>query len=208
MLTVPEVAYFDFNVDWRWEDGWLSAWKSMGRGAAPRGTMTHAAEVAIADTFAAQAKVFAANNNALDATFDSSDAAQQLAQVAMLIEAGIPSQTYVVTLGGFDTHGSEDATQPTLFGQLDAALGEFFTAIGAGPRAKDVFVYATSEFGRQQTANGSAGLRPRPGRRRHPRRRRCSTAGCTARRRRRRRRPGSTTRSCRRSTSAASTRRS
>ncbi len=157
VLTVPQVAYFDFNVDWRWEDGWLSAWKAMGRGAAPRGTMTHAAEVAITDTFAAQAKIFAANNNTLDATFDSSDAAQQLAQVAMLIEAGIPSQTYVVTLGGFDTHGSEDSMQPTLFGQLDAALGEFFSAIDAGPRAKDVFVYATSEFGRQQTANGSAG---------------------------------------------------
>jgi len=28
---------------------------------------------------------------------------------------------------------------------------------GLGPRANDVFVYATNEFGRQQTANGSAG---------------------------------------------------
>lgn len=157
VLTVPQVAYFDFNVNWQWQDGWLSAWKSMGRGAAHQGTMTHAAEVAISDTFAAQKKVFAANDNAVDAGFDSSDAAQQLAQVAMLIDAGIPSQTYVVTLGGFDTHGDEDTAQPTLFGQLDAALSEFFSAIDTGPRANDVFVYATSEFGRQQTANGSAG---------------------------------------------------
>ena len=75
----------------------------------------------------------------------------------MLVNAGIPSQTYVVTLGGFDTHGDEADTQATLFGQLDAALGQFFGVVGAGPRANDVFVYATSEFGRQQTANGSAG---------------------------------------------------
>jgi uncharacterized protein (DUF1501 family) len=157
VLAVPSVAYFDFNVDWRWQDGWLSAWRAMGRGGAPQRTMTHSSEVAIADTFAAQSKVFAASDNAVAAGFASTDVGQQLAQVAMLIDAGIPSQTYVVTLGGFDTHGDEDTAQPALFGQLDAALGSFFTAVGAGPRSKDVFVYATSEFGRQQTANGSAG---------------------------------------------------
>ena len=157
VLSVPQVAYFDFNVDWRWQDGWLRAWRQMGGGGATRGTMTRSSEVAIADTFAAQAKVFAASDAALAAGFGSTDLGQQLAQVAMLINAGIPSQTYVVTLGGFDTHGDEDTAQTGLYGQLDAAIGQFFAAVGAGPRAKDVFVYATSEFGRQQTANGSSG---------------------------------------------------
>ncbi len=157
VLTVPEVAYFNFNVDWQWQDGWLAAWKAMGRGGGARGTALRSSEVAIADTFAAQSRVFAASNTAMAAQFDSSDLSQQLAQVAMLISAGIPSQTYVVTLGGFDTHGNEDGTQPDLFAELDAALSEFFAVVGAGPRASDVFVYATSEFGRQQTANGSAG---------------------------------------------------
>jgi uncharacterized protein (DUF1501 family) len=157
VLTVPSVAYFDFNVDWRWQDGWLPAWQSMGRRGAARGTMTRSSELAVADTFTAQSKVFAASDAAVAAEFDSSDVGQQLAQVALLVDAGIPSQTYVVTLGGFDTHGDEDSAQPTLFGQLDAALGQFFDVVGAGPRANDVFVYATSEFGRQQTANGSAG---------------------------------------------------
>jgi uncharacterized protein (DUF1501 family) len=157
VLTVPQVQYFDFNVDWQWEEGWLPAWRSMGREGAARGTMTRSSELAVTDMFTAQSKVFAANNTTVAGTFDSSDVAQQLAQVALLVDAGIPSQTYVVTIGGFDTHGSEDSAQPTLFGQLDAALGEFFDVVGAGPRANDVFVYATSEFGRQQTANGSAG---------------------------------------------------
>jgi uncharacterized protein (DUF1501 family) len=157
VLSVPSVAYFDFNVDWRWEEDWLPAWRTMGGGGAARGTMTRSSELAIADTFVAQAKVFAASDAAVAAGFDNTDVGQQLAQVAMLVDAGIPSQTYVVTLSGFDTHGEEDGTQPALFSQLDAALGQFFDVVGAGPRANDVFVYATSEFGRQQTANGSAG---------------------------------------------------
>ena len=157
VLSVPQVAYFDFNVDWRWEDGWLHAWREMGGGAAPRGTMTRSSELAITDTFVAQGKVFAASNAAVAAGFDNTEVGQQLAQVAMLVDAGIPSQTYVVTLSGFDTHGEEDGAQPALYGQLDAALGQFFNVVGAGSRANDVFVYATSEFGRQQTANGSAG---------------------------------------------------
>jgi len=157
VLTVPSVEYFDFNVDWRWQDNWLSSWRAMGRGGATRRTMTRSSELAIADTFAAQSKVFAASDNAVAAKFDSTDVGKQLAQVALLVDAAIPSQTYVVTLGGFDTHGSEGSAQPTLFGQLDAALGAFFDVVGAGPRKNDVFVYATSEFGRQQTANGSAG---------------------------------------------------
>jgi uncharacterized protein (DUF1501 family) len=157
VLTVPSVEYFDFSVDWRWQDGWLSAWRAMGGGDAAHGTMTRSSEVAIADTFAAQSKVFAASDDAVAAGFDNTDVGQQLAQVALLVDAGIPSQTYVVTIGGFDTHGEEDGTQPTLYGQLDSALGQFFDVVGAGPRANDVFVYATSEFGRQQTANGSAG---------------------------------------------------
>ena len=157
VLSVSQVAYFDFNVDWRWQDGWLPAWQAMGGGGAARGTMTRSSELAIADTFAAQSKVFAASDSSIAARFDSTDLSQQLAQVAMLVNAGIPSQTYVVTLSGFDTHGNESGAQPTLFGQLDTALGQFFDVVGAGTRAGDVFVYATSEFGRQQTANGSAG---------------------------------------------------
>ena len=71
VLSVPQVQYFDFNVDWRWEDGWLSAWQAMGGGGAARGTMTRSSEIAIADTFTAQSKVFAASDDAVAAKFDS-----------------------------------------------------------------------------------------------------------------------------------------
>jgi uncharacterized protein (DUF1501 family) len=156
VLAVPSVGYFDFNVGWQWEEGWLSAWRAMGRGAKETG-MTHASAGAIADMFTAQRKVFASYSDAISNGLGSSDIGQQLAQVAMMIQAGIPSQSYVITYGGFDTHGGENDAQPTLYGQLDSALEAFFGVLASGPRANDVFVYATSEFGRQQTANGSAG---------------------------------------------------
>jgi uncharacterized protein (DUF1501 family) len=129
----------------------------MGAGGSPTGTMTQAAAQNIADTFAAQSSVFGAENSTWDSSFGTSPVGHQLAQVAMLIEAGIPSQTYVVTLSGFDTHGNEASTQDPLLQQIDAGLQDFFQVINAGSRANDVFVYFTSEFGRQQTANASKG---------------------------------------------------
>jgi len=156
VLTVTDVASFAFDVDWRWLPGFLGPWQSMGSGGSVDGTMLAAAQQNIADTFAAQQTVFQADNTTYNSQF-SSPLGQQMAQAAMLIQAGFASQTYVATFSGFDTHGSEDYQQTDLFTQLDSALGSFFALIDAGPRAGDVFVLVTSEFGRQQTANASAG---------------------------------------------------
>jgi hypothetical protein len=82
----------------------------------------------------------------------------QLAQVAMLIAADLPSQTYLVTTSGYDTHGSQSWTHGDLLSQLDTGLSWFFSIIDGSPRAKDVFVMITSEFGRQVTQNTSGGV--------------------------------------------------
>jgi uncharacterized protein (DUF1501 family) len=157
VLTVPDVADFTFTVGWQWSQGWLAAWKAMGSGGAMTGTTRQSAAKNIADTFTAQSSVLAATNAAWDTSFGTDPLAHQLAQAAMLIEAGIPCQTYVATLSGFDTHGSENGTQSPLLAQIDTALKDFFGVISAGSRANDVFVHMTSEFGRQQTANASGG---------------------------------------------------
>lgn len=157
VLSVPDVGDFDFTVGWQWESGWLSAWQAMGAHGSDTGTTQQAAALSIADTFDAQSTVFAAANSAWDSSFGSAPVGHQLAQAAMLIEAGIPCQTYVVTLTGFDTHGDESDLQSPLLSQIDTGLQDFFNVINAGPRAGDVFVHFTSEFGRQQTANASAG---------------------------------------------------
>ena len=156
VLTVADVASFSFNVDWRWRTGFLGAWQAMGRGGSVSGTMLAAAKQNIADSFATQSVVAAANRPSYNASFSGS-LGRQMAQAAMLISAGFPSQTYVASLSGFDTHGSEAWNQADLLKQLDSALNSFFTIIDSGPRAKDVFVLVTSEFGRQQTANVSGG---------------------------------------------------
>jgi uncharacterized protein (DUF1501 family) len=156
VLAVTDIAYFDFNVNWQWSSGFLSAWRQMGNGGSLSGTKVQAAAQNVADTFRAQAAVKASYNNTYDKKFGPG-LGEQLAQAAMLIEAGLPSQTYVATIGGFDTHGGESYTQGKLLTELDAGLQNFFSTIRSGSRANDVFVLLTSEFGRQQTANASAG---------------------------------------------------
>jgi uncharacterized protein (DUF1501 family) len=157
VLSVPDVPSFDFTVGWQWESDWLAAWQAMGTGGSLTGTAQQAAAQNIANTFTAQSSVLATTNNSWESSFGSTPIGHQLAQVAMMITAGIPCQTYVVTLTGFDTHGNEVSTQDPLLSQIDTALQDFFAAIAAGPRANDVFVHLTSEFGRQETANASAG---------------------------------------------------
>ncbi len=156
VLTVNDVASFAFDVDWHWRPGFLGAWQSMGSGGSLNSTMLAAAQQNIADSFATQSVVSATQSATIAANF-TGNFGRQMANAAMLIQAGFPSQTYVATLGGFDTHGSEAWTQGDLLTQLDGALKAFFGVVGAGSRAHDVFVMVTSEFGRQHTANASAG---------------------------------------------------
>jgi|GEM_PF-833464 len=156
VLTIADVASYAFDVDYRWRSGFLGAWQSMGGGGSVGGSMMAAAAQNIADSFATQAAVAKTSVPAYNSTFGPG-LGRQLAQAAMLIQAGFPSQTYVAAMSGFDTHGSEAWNHADLLKKLDDALRNFFGVINAGPRAKDVFVLVTSEFGRQQTANASAG---------------------------------------------------
>jgi len=156
VLTVADVASYAFDVDYRWRSGFLGAWQTMGGGGSVSGSMMAAASQNIADSFATQAAVAKTSNPAYNANLGPG-VGRQLAQAAMLIQAGFPSQTYVAATSGFDTHGSEAWNHADLLKKLDDALKGFFAIVNAGPRAGDVFVLVTSEFGRQQTANASAG---------------------------------------------------
>src|SRR5207248_7098586 len=51
--------------------------------------------------------------------------AGQLDVVAQLVEAGVPTRAYSVSLGGFDTHADERGTQQRLLTELDTALTPF-----------------------------------------------------------------------------------
>ena len=87
----------------------------------------------------------------------SSSLAGQLATAASLILGNVPCQTYVATLGAWDTHGSEPYNHWDRLTQLDAGLSHFFSLIDGSVRAGDVFVVVQSEFGRQVIQNAGQG---------------------------------------------------
>lgn len=81
----------------------------------------------------------------------------QLQVVAKCILLGAPTRAYSVSLGGFDTHGGEKATQTAQLRTLDQAVTAFRKALAASPRASDVVIMCYSEFGRRVKANASEG---------------------------------------------------
>lgn len=110
----------------------------------------------ITRTYGMSAEITAAANDALP--YSESDRVPfYLAQAALLIKAGVASQTYSYAFGPFDTHGDQLTRQSELFNQLNAGLTAFFSVLAASPRANDVIVVISSEFGRQVTHNASAG---------------------------------------------------
>lgn len=81
----------------------------------------------------------------------------QLDLVGGLVEAGVPTRVYSVSLGGFDTHADERTTQQRLLTELDGALAPFVTRMRGTDRGKQVVVVVYSEFGRRVVANASDG---------------------------------------------------
>ncbi|MFX4272946.1 DUF1501 domain-containing protein [Propionibacteriaceae bacterium Y1685] len=83
--------------------------------------------------------------------------AAQLDLVATMIEMGVPSRVYSVSLGGFDTHSDERGTQQRLLTELDEALVTFQHRISRGASADRVTTMVYSEFGRRVAANAGDG---------------------------------------------------
>ncbi len=85
------------------------------------------------------------------------DLGSQLGIVSRLIKAGVPTQAYAVSLGGFDTHAGEQPTHSRLLGELDSALDTFLTSVAGSPHAGRLVVMIYSEFGRRVVPNASGG---------------------------------------------------
>lgn len=81
----------------------------------------------------------------------------QLDLVAKCVKAGVPTQVYMVSLGGFDTHADERGTQQQLLQKVDDALTPFLQAMRTNVHGKDLVVMMYSEFGRRVAANASEG---------------------------------------------------
>ena len=157
ILQVRDCAAMSFSSDHRYRTGYLSAIEAMAASSSHAPGMLGAAATNHHNVFQAVGRVTAAAKASYNRGTGSS-VEHQLAQVAMLIDAGLPSQTYVVTTGGYDTHGSQAWQHGDLLAKLNAGLSWFFGIVDGTARAKDVFVLITSEFGRQVSPNASGGL--------------------------------------------------
>lgn len=87
--------------------------------------------------------------------------ADQLKQVARLIEGrdilGAARQSFMVTTGGFDTHGGQSGTHSGLLSNVARCVYAFHNTMKALGVENDVALFSMSEFNRVFHGNGSAG---------------------------------------------------
>jgi uncharacterized protein (DUF1501 family) len=83
--------------------------------------------------------------------------ASKLRTVAQLIDAGLGTRVYYVTLDGFDTHSQQADAHTALLGQFSGAVHAFVRDVTEHGHGKRVLVAAFSEFGRRVAENASAG---------------------------------------------------
>jgi len=87
--------------------------------------------------------------------------AQQLQTVARIIGArgalGVTRQVFFVSMGGFDTHSTQNSSQADLLARLSHAIGYFDTTLatlGGVDMRGSVTLFTASDFGRTHTSNG------------------------------------------------------
>ncbi len=105
---------------------------------------------------------YAAGKAKLKATYGSDGFGQQMASVAALIAGGLKTKVYVVSMGGFDTHVSQQTDgktglHPTLLSRLGDGCAQFMYDMVALGEADRVIGLTISEFGRRPAENGSLG---------------------------------------------------
>lgn len=90
-------------------------------------------------------------------SYPESGLAQKLRTVAQLIDAGLQTRVYYVTLDGFDTHSQQAAAHAGLLRQFSDALAAFVGDLDAHGHGDRVATLAFSEFGRRLAENASEG---------------------------------------------------
>lgn len=82
---------------------------------------------------------------------------KQLSIVSRLIKGNLGTRVYMVTLGGFDTHGGQSNTHQELLTEVADSVRALYDDLSAAGRQNDVLTMTISEFGRRPRENGSAG---------------------------------------------------
>ena len=98
-------------------------------------------------------------NITLNTPFPDSDLSDQLQMIAKIIAArqalGMRRQIFFCSVGGFDTHSNELATQSNLLTELSQCMNAFYQATQELNIADRVTLFTASDFGRTFQSNGS-----------------------------------------------------
>ncbi|AWX44870.1 hypothetical protein HME9304_01875 [Flagellimonas maritima] len=83
--------------------------------------------------------------------------ARQLALLARLIKGNLGTKVYMISMGGFDTHGNQPLVHERLMSNLSIAINNFYEDIAFTNQDEQVLSMTFSEFGRRIFENGSTG---------------------------------------------------
>ncbi len=99
--------------------------------------------------------VIDAPNNGV--SYEANTFAQQLKIVARLINGGLPTNIYILSLPGFDTHIQQLTAHQQLWSTISRGVKAFLDDVAASGHGDRVVCMTYSEFGRRVNENGSAG---------------------------------------------------
>lgn len=83
--------------------------------------------------------------------------ARQLALLARLIKGNLGTKVYMISMGGFDTHGNQPLAHERLMSNLSVAVNNFYEDLAFTQQDNKVLSMTFSEFGRRIFENGSNG---------------------------------------------------
>ncbi|WP_394747608.1 DUF1501 domain-containing protein [Spongiimicrobium salis] len=83
--------------------------------------------------------------------------ARQLALLARLIKGNLGTKVYMISMGGFDTHGNQPLAHQRLMTNLSIAINNFYEDLAFTQQDDKVLSMTFSEFGRRIFENGSNG---------------------------------------------------
>lgn len=83
--------------------------------------------------------------------------AKQMALLARLIKGNLGTKVYMISMGGFDTHGNQPIAHERLMSNLSVAIDNFYDDIAFTQQDDKVLSMTFSEFGRRIFENGSNG---------------------------------------------------
>ena len=83
--------------------------------------------------------------------------ARQLSIISKLIKGNLGTKVYMISMGGFDTHGNQPLAHERLMSNLSIAINSFYEDLACTQQDDKVLSMTFSEFGRRIFENGSNG---------------------------------------------------